>query len=176
MANSYIGRQGREQCFRKVIEQSVLDQVSGCRIWPGNVTEKRGKKRGGYGKILVDGKDVSVHRLIFEEFFGPHPQANILHHCDNRLCTEIMYLYAGTNRKNIEDKIKRDRSGKKLNIEKVRRIKAMLAQGIRQSHIARQFGVHDCTIAHIRTGRRWAHVHNTGGPDSVHNVTLESGT
>lgn len=138
----------------------------------GNVGEKRGKKRGGYGKIRCDGKDVAVHRLIFEEWFGPTTD-NVLHRCDNRLCTEIMHLYDGTNGHNIADKVRRDRSGKKLRIADVRRIKAMLAQGIRQGVIAKKFGVVDSIISRINTGDRWAHVQDIGGADSVQSV-LES--
>lgn len=48
--------------------------------------------------------------------------------------------------------------GAKLNDDKVRDIRRRLADGARGAHLAREFGVSECVISLIKTGRRWGHV------------------
>jgi len=50
------------------------------------------------------------------------------------------------------------RSPRKLDVEKVRRIKDMLLSGVSQAQIATVFGVRSSTISRINTGDRWPNV------------------
>lgn len=45
-----------------------------------------------------------------------------------------------------------------LSEDDVRRIKGMLADGVPQSKIADQFGIHTSSVSQINTGKRWKHV------------------
>jgi hypothetical protein len=143
----------------------ILDQcrpaVGGCLEWLGC----RHKK--GYGCVRFLGRMRKCHHLVFEFHNGLIPAGqHVLHHCDHPWCQNPAHLYTGTNKQNIEDKVSRDRSGKKLNIARARRIKAMIARGHTQARIARLFGIHQCTVAYIKSGRHWAHVQHNGGPGS----------
>lgn len=137
-----------------IAKRSRQNLLTGCREWLGTKHSK------GYGCIRFKRKMEKVHRVIWELMKGPIPEGmHVLHACDNPECCEINHLELGTNRDNIEDKIRKDRSGKKLCIEKVREIKRLIALGfLSQGEIADQFGVCSCTISHIKRGAKWAHV------------------
>lgn len=135
----------------RIKAKCVRNDRTGCLVWQGQTDEK------GYGRIRKNGKERRIHRWIWEEEHGP-TDAHVLHKCDNRRCAELAHLYAGDNAQNIADKCARDRSGKKLNIAKVRRIKAMLADGYSQGIIADRMGVNRSQVSRINTGARWKHV------------------
>lgn len=150
----------------KAIVSHILMQCeftkTGCLEWKGH------RHRKGYGCVRFIGKMRKCHHLIYELYKGPIPaEMHVLHQCDHPWCQNPAHLYAGTNAQNIQDKIARERSGKKLNIAKVRRIQAMLSEGIKQTRIAKQFGVTQQIVSRIKTGSRWAHVQNIGGAESV---------
>ena len=137
-----------------ILANSVRDKKTGCLVCKLRPDHK------GYPRI---GKRTRVHNAIFfDGDIPPAPRPHVLHSCDNRACVERNHIYGGTNSQNIADKVKRDRSGKKLSIVKVRRIKTMLRQGHRQLRIAQLFGVHQTIISRINTGVRWAHVRAGG--------------
>jgi len=113
----------------------------------------------GYGSMRCDAKMKKVHRIVYESTYGPIPEGmHVLHACDNRQCCEPVHLFLGTNEDNIVDKVQKDRSGKKLCIDNVKKIKAMLLEGVKQKEIAKEFGVHQTIITRINTGKRWEHV------------------
>lgn len=143
-----------EELLTYVLANAKRQRKTGCLLSTLTLDEK------GYPRC---GKSTRAHRVVFFKGIPPKGGAQVLHTCDVRHCVESAHLYAGDNRRNIADKVARDRSGKKLNIAKVRRIKAMLTQGIRLSRIAYRFGVDDRTIYHIKAGTHWAHVQNSGG-------------
>lgn len=153
-----------------ILENSVRDRKTGCLLCNLRPDEK------GYARVRY-GKEVRAHTVIF--FKGIMPPARqgpqVLHTCDRRNCVEENHLYAGTNKQNIADKVSRDRSGKKLNIAKVRRIKAMLRQGHKHKYIAQWFGISPTTVHYIKSGRHWAHVQNAKRPGSVVDSPTESG-
>lgn len=163
-------RRTPDEVVQHILATAVRDEKTGCLV------SSLRKDKKGYAHIrFVD--ELRVHVVVF--FNGRLPRRrrpHILHTCDNRACVEEGHLYRGTNKQNIADKVRRDRSGKKLNIAKVRRIKAMLARGVKQSRIAKQFGVVESIISRINTGVRWAHVQDTREPGSMVVSTLESGT
>jgi hypothetical protein len=100
-----------------------------------------------------------VHRVVWEYQNGPIPKgSHVLHACDNPCCCEIKHLFLGTNYENIIDKMHKDRSGKKLCIEKVKEIKEIFKNGFSQSEIAYRFGVNQSQISRILSGKRWIHV------------------
>lgn len=136
-----------------IVARSRRNPATGCLEWQGKVNSH------GYGHTAVGRVSYKNHRVIYAAVHGEIPSTvHVLHRCDNRRCVEIAHLYAGSNARNIRDKLERDRSGKKLSICKAAAIKARLARGERQSDIARDFGVHQGLISRIGTGRIWNHV------------------
>lgn len=141
----------------------LLRSSDDCWEWQGMRISK------GYGKIRDGQRMVAVHRLMYESVHGVTltPEQQVLHSCDNPCCCNPGHLSIGTNRDNIEDKIRKDRSGKKLNIAKVQGVKVFLALGFTQVEIARMFGVNPCTISRIATGDRWSHLNEDASAEQA---------
>lgn len=83
-----------------------------CWIWAA------GKFWCGYGCFTYFRKTWYCHRLSYHIFVGEIPtKIQVLHKCDNRLCVNPEHLFLGTNKDNVDDKIKKGRnthqSGKK---------------------------------------------------------------
>ena len=58
----------------------------------------------GYGKVSLDAKMWSAHRLFYTKFKGEIPKGmKILHSCDNRKCVNPAHLSIGTQQDNLED-------------------------------------------------------------------------
>jgi hypothetical protein len=56
------------------------------------------------------GKDVTVHRLVWEEANGPIPDGlHVLHRCDVPACCNIDHLFLGTPADNLRDQIAKGR-------------------------------------------------------------------
>lgn len=145
-------RRTPEEVVQHVLATSTRDDVTGCLL------SSLPKDKKGYALVSCGGRWTRAHRVVF---FGGNPPIGgpqTLHICDTRSCVDKAHLYAGTNNKNIADKVSRDRSGKKLNIAKVRRIKVMLARGVSQSVVGQFFGMGQPGISKIARGVHWAHV------------------
>lgn len=75
-----------------------------CLVWPG------AHNHFGHGFIKFDGRNQSVHRLVWLLINGEIPGGLcVLHHCDNPPCCRIEHLFLGTKKDNNED---RDRKGR----------------------------------------------------------------
>lgn len=82
--------------------RTVLDRfwaevvvAHGCLEWRGQ------RNSAGYGRILVNGKRVFVHRLAYEMFVGKIPPGfEVDHLCRNRLCVRPDHLEAVTSAQN----------------------------------------------------------------------------
>jgi hypothetical protein len=136
-----------------------IDNATGCWNWTDY------KDRGGYGEMKFNGTGWKAHRVsVLLDGRDPEGQC-VLHACDNPKCVNPNHLRLGTQKENIDDMVKRDRQTKGSNVHCAKLTEAdipvirdLLSQGVSQKDIAKQFGVSATTIAHIKLGKRWAHV------------------
>lgn len=84
------------QWRRRLFEQLIIDPSTGCLLWQGS------PDTDGYGRISVDGKLQSVHRLMFEIFVGPIPPGVEPDHlCRIRHCAAPAHLELVTHKENM---------------------------------------------------------------------------
>lgn len=134
---------------------SKVDVRGPDECWPW----KAGTDGAGYGKLKVDGRDVSSHRIACEITHGPIPSGLFaLHSCDNPPCCNPAHLSPGTRRKNLVEAVERQRRPSSLRGTHPRaKLTSEEAETIRSSSfpgvvLARQFGVAKSTITFIRKG------------------------
>lgn len=146
-----------EQRFWHYVVKS--EDPDGCWIWGGSTNKK------GYGRILVNGKCKSTHRLAWELAYGEIPEGMmVLHRCDFPPCCRISHLFLGTNQDNIDDRNAKGRQAKgerngpaKLTEDQVLQIK-QLAGKVPQPQIAKMFNISVGVIGAIHGNRIWKHV------------------
>ena len=144
--------------LQKLMSRIIQDDSSGCWVW------QRGMSRG-YGTITVGGKTCYAHRIIYVLTYGDHiPDGWGVHHvCDNPACINPDHLIIGTDQENVEDKLSRGRQSygeihgpSKLTQEQAEDIRKIFWEdGVKQSDIARVYGVHQSQVSRIVHGRSW---------------------
>lgn len=124
-----------------------------CHIWGG------AKNSQGYGQVTINGKRHYVHRIMFELHHGNIPPAgNVCHSCDTPLCCNPDHMFLGTQKDNMEDMAKKERSGcRKLTVSDVKTIHRLRGT-LTHQQIANAFGVSAVTVGGIFNGRWWKHV------------------
>lgn len=90
------------------LEEQLLARVEkvpyGCWLFKGSL-------RSGYGRIQVNKKLESVHRISWIIYRGPIPEGLfVLHHCDVRNCINPDHLFLGTKKDNYDDMYNKGRS------------------------------------------------------------------
>ena len=126
--------------------------------------------RKGYLWVALDGeqrKGKYVHALVATAFIGPRPVGQETNHkdCDktNNTVGNLEYCSVSANavharKHGLYWRLRGEVIGtSKLSEASVRDIKRLLPScGV--CALARQFGVHKCTISDIKHGRTWSHV------------------
>lgn len=95
----------------RLLANSVVDPLTGCRIWTGKRAKRRGGGEDGRMNIRVNGrhKTCRAHRVSFEVFNGPIPEGHEIDHaCVNSLCIEPTHLEAVTGEENIKRRDQRE--------------------------------------------------------------------
>ncbi len=76
----------------------------GCIVWTGATAgHNHSKVKRSYGKISIDGKAVSCHRLAYELIHEETIPSDLTidHLCFNRICINPEHLEPVTNKENI---------------------------------------------------------------------------
>lgn len=134
-----------------------------CWRWIGACTPK------GYGVFWLQRRYARAHRAAWELLRGPIPAGMLVCHvCDTPPCVNPEHLFLGTPADNMADKAKKGRArgappgdlhfNAKLSTEDVREIRAANDNGVAQTDLAREYGVHAQTIFGIVRRRHWRHV------------------
>ena len=143
-----------------------------CLEWTGF------KDKCGYGVRHWKGKNKKVHRIAWEEEYGPIPKGiNICHKCDNPCCYRLDHLFAGTQRQNVLDMFAKGRGNRKKganplsarkgaengmakldwdSVREIRRENEILPiVRYRCGYFARKYGVSTSTIRGIIKNKYW---------------------
>jgi len=95
----FQGRRFQGTLEEYLLERSVIDEKTGCRLWQMSTGGQ-----GGYGYFLWHGKWTYAHRAAYEIWVGPIPKEKLIcHHCDNPICFNPDHLFLGTQKDNLKD-------------------------------------------------------------------------
>lgn len=137
-----------------------------CIIWKGY--KRDGGK--GYGTTTVSGGRLKyAHRIAWEKEKGPVPEGlMVLHTCDTPPCVNVEHLFLGTQKDNMEDKVRKGRQSDqrgershqtKLTENDVKSIRVKRILGLFSvKKLADWYGVSVGTIQDASEGRTWKHL------------------
>jgi len=165
---------------------SRVVKSDGCWMWMSP------PPKNGYGRISVNGRLWSVHRLSYQMHFGDIPAGLfVCHHCDNRRCVRPDHLFLGTSLDNVRDMIAKGRSRHpnppphpgelhgqaRLTASQVIEMRRAYAAGEGSyAQMAARFGVHPQTVASIIQGKRWRHLLDGASSFGAPSVSVATGS
>ncbi|UOF79516.1 endonuclease [Bacteriophage sp.] len=120
------------------------DPDTGCWVWQG-----RRRTKNGYGRILVDGREVAAHRFFYQAFISSVGSRTMLDHlCLNRLCCNPWHLEPVTARENT----RRGTSPTAINGQKLtcKRGHSLVAANL----VPRTDGRRECRLCRTLRGRK----------------------
>jgi hypothetical protein len=146
---------------------------SDCWYWLGALVG------GGYGVITLSVDETSkrtkwgkapirlAHRFSYELHNGEIIKGQfVLHKCDTPSCDNPRHLFLGTQKENMQDKIKKGRQAfvqgayhpsAKLNEKEVKQIWELKGK-LSQSKIAEKFNTTQTTVSGIHIGKAWNYI------------------
>ncbi len=132
-----------------------------CWLW----TE--GSRKGGYGHFHdCSYVQYSAHRVAFAVTNG-NTELKVCHTCNKPACCNPAHLYAGTQRKNVQqchaegraaDQRGENNGYVKLTEDDVCEIRRLRNDGWLQREIADIYGISRSHVSDICTGKLWKHV------------------
>lgn len=140
--------------YSKVSQEPGQGPKSDCWEFQG------GKHRFGYGMINMSeskASDVTVsHIVAWEISNGPVPDGLfVCHKCDNPPCCKPDHLFLGTHQDNMDDMVKKGRSGSRLPEWEILEIRASSES---DDTLAKKYGCSPLTIWRIRSGKTWTNL------------------
>lgn len=89
----YNSQAFKEQPRLRILSRVLID--NGCWNWLGQLNVN------GYGRLMVAGRQVAAHRLVYELLTGPINEETLDHLCRNRRCVRPGHLEQVPNRVNV---------------------------------------------------------------------------
>ena len=127
-----------------------IDKTGDCWLWIGGVNNN------GYGRMIFRGKQRTAHSIMYELENGPAPKDGcILRSCGNKLCVMPDHLVLDS-RKTHFVRHGPERPNAKLTIDQVIEIRSI--DGVRNTEIAKIYGVSDSCIHAIKNHVNWKDV------------------
>lgn len=152
------------------VNQVVPYDGDECLVWPFT------RDKQGYGKLMVDGKNKTVSRLVCEAANGPPPtlRHDAAHSCGRGKfgCVAKRHMRWATRKENVADMIAHGTMsrGSQRRIAKLHEadvLEIVSRRGkVRTSVLAKQYGVKNATICDIMSGRNWGWLTGAGSPDT----------
>ena len=141
------------------IERNIIRiPESGCWIWMSSLN------KGGYGKTgLGKGSCLSAHRVSYENKYGEIPKDKFaLHTCDIKCCVNPDHIFIGTQKENMQDKVRKNRQakGESHGRHKLTELQAIeiKSSAKRPMDLAKKFNCSITTIRQIKSGLYWKHL------------------
>ena len=138
-------------------------QENGCVKCISHCTDK-----DGYVRIRYNGKHERLYRVLYERKFDKIPKGKVLRHlCNNAWCVNVEHLKVGTYKENSQDMINCGRSSKGKQNKKLRgikngsnklteeQVKKIYLSNLKQSELAREYGVSKTNIKYIKEKKQW---------------------
>jgi hypothetical protein len=180
--NDNIRRRAKIGEARAFIEDIIArkDEIKGCVFWPFT------RDVSGYAKITVGRKPQNAHRYVCIAVNGEPREDKLVaaHNCGNgRLgCVSPFCVRWATYLENSADmvghgtKLFGERIGDaKLDLQTVRKIHVLRAQGNTSDQIAATLNVRGQQVRRITRGDRWAHAHPSNDPITAEMVAKYKG-
>lgn len=139
--------------WREPFEDCYKVDKRGCWIW------QRAMMPNGYGQKWHLGKFDGAHRVSWIIHRGPLKKGVfVLHRCDVRKCVNPNHLFIGTQKENLLDMAKKERSTSKFTAAQVEEMKELRKSGSTFKDIGEAFGVRKQTVHNIVNGHTWSHI------------------
>jgi len=130
------------------------ESEGGCWVWDRNVASN------GYGHITTSAGKVTAHRWVYEQAVEPVPHRMEVHHrCRNRACVNPDHLQVVTS---AENKWLDPPPHFYLTADTVRAIRAAVADGSTNRHVARTFGCSERYVSDLVQRKAWAYLKEEG--------------
>jgi hypothetical protein len=110
-----VPKKPRAMPFKKWIKsQCIVDEQTGCWLWQRaiQVPSPANPGGGGYGYTTYRGKFQTVHRAVWQIWYGRIPKGRtVAHQCDVRNCANPEHLWLSTRKQNAQDMSRKGRAG-----------------------------------------------------------------
>lgn len=137
------------QLLEKLMSRCI-ENKTGCLIWQGATSSN------GYAHIRRNRKTINCHRLV-KEITSGESGAVAMHVCDNRNCLNPSHIEWGTQKRNIQDMVNRNRSTiAVISRSQALEIRKLYSSGsYTQKELAEKFGTSQTNVSSITMGKSW---------------------